>query len=351
MIDYGMLFFLLSFLSGILTKGSLKRGYIIAIIFGNVMILKLVVYILFVKLIQIYLVPFHGFVDFAMVETLKYILLGFAVGGFGYIHIVRKKALKKLQAGNLEKKEIVRRLLNLSVAIYALCESIAVFGLVLFLLSGSTLDFYVFLVLCLVCLGIYFPRYGQWEQWANFQEPKKLRPIWGSTAFVVFFTLWIIVELSLSGGKVLYYQGIVLLENDQYNEAIAAFNEFIEKNPENATAYFYRGRAYQEGNLYTTAITDYSKALEIDSRMAEAYINRGNAYLYKRHIDKSIADFNNAIEIIPDLALAYNNRGFAYYCANQYEKAWDDVNKAQNLGYQVSPTFLKALREASGRQK
>jgi hypothetical protein len=34
-----------------------------------------------------------------------------------------------------------------------------------------------------------------------------------------------------------------------------------------------------------------------------------------------------------------------------YEKAWDDVHKAEGLGWQVHPEFLKALREASGRQK
>ena len=31
----------------------------------------------------------------------------------------------------------------------------------------------------------------------------------------------------------------------------------------------------------------------------------------------------------------------------QYDNAWSDVNKAQALGYQIHPEFLKALREAA----
>jgi tetratricopeptide (TPR) repeat protein len=67
--------------------------------------------------------------------------------------------------------------------------------------------------------------------------------------------------------------------------------------------------------------------------------------------DKALADFNKAIELNPNYALAYNNRGIAYFNKRDYEKAWDDVRKAQKLGCKVHPKFLKALRQASGRQK
>jgi hypothetical protein len=57
--------------------------------------------------------------------------------------------------------------LYLSLIIYGLSESIAIYGLVLFVMAGNSLNFYIFLILCLVCLGIYFPRYSQWESWAK----------------------------------------------------------------------------------------------------------------------------------------------------------------------------------------
>jgi tetratricopeptide (TPR) repeat protein len=64
-----------------------------------------------------------------------------------------------------------------------------------------------------------------------------------------------------------------------------------------------------------------------------------------------LADYNKAIELNPRDANAYNNRAIAYYFKREHDKAWDDVYKAQSLGYQVYTQFLKALREASGRQR
>ena len=49
--------------------------------------------------------------------------------------------------------------------------------------------------------------------------------------------------------------------------------------------------------------------------------------------------------------LSYCNRGVAYYHKREYDKAWEDVHKAQSLGYQVNSGFLKAIREASGREE
>jgi tetratricopeptide (TPR) repeat protein len=81
------------------------------------------------------------------------------------------------------------------------------------------------------------------------------------------------------------------------------------------------------------------------------YFNRGVAYGEKGQHDKAIADFSKAIEINPRDANNYFNRGIAYFFKREYEKAWDDVYKTESLGYRVRPEFLKALREASGRQK
>lgn len=65
---------------------------------------------------------------------------------------------------------------------------------------------------------------------------------------------------------------------------------------------------------------------------------------------KSYQD-TKAIKMNPKYAMAYNNRGVAYYHKGEYDKAWEDVRKAQSLGHQVRPRFLKSLREASGREK
>ena len=78
---------------------------------------------------------------------------------------------------------------------------------------------------------------------------------------------------------------------------------------------------------------------------ADAYYNRGLAYYAKGQHDQAISDYNKAIEINPRFADAYLNRGGAYYFKREYGKAWEDVHKAQDLGLQVHPEFLEALRK------
>ena len=48
-----------------------------------------------------------------------------------------------------------------------LCESIALFGLVLFLLKAYRLDFYVLLGFSLLLMAYHFPRRSTFERWLN----------------------------------------------------------------------------------------------------------------------------------------------------------------------------------------
>ena len=64
------------------------------------------------------------------------------------------------------------RLQTASIVTLALCESVGVFGVVLFVISGSAADFYLFLALSLGLFAIYFPRHDRWEEWARQMAPR-----------------------------------------------------------------------------------------------------------------------------------------------------------------------------------
>ena len=128
-------------------------------------------------------------------------------------------------------------------------------------------------------------------------------------------------------------QGVVLLEEGQYDRAIAYFNKAIEINPKYADAYNNRGNAYAKKGQYDKAIADYNKAIEINPRFAAAYNNRGNAYMGNGQYDKAISDYNKAIEINPRDAFAYDNRGFVYMVKlGNKNKACSDWKRACELG-------------------
>jgi len=119
-----------------------------------------------------------------------------------------------------------------------------------------------------------------------------------------------------------------------------------------AEYYYNRGVAHLRKGQNDQAISDFSMAILLNPKFVMAYNNRGLAYgRDKGRYDKAISDFNKAIELYPSYALAYANRGETCFSKKEYNKAWNDINKAQALGEQVNPKFLKELREALGRER
>jgi tetratricopeptide (TPR) repeat protein len=146
-------------------------------------------------------------------------------------------------------------------------------------------------------------------------------------------------------------QGNSFFEKGQYDQSIAYFNKAVEIDPKDAEAYNNRGVAYDNKGQYDKAIADCTKAIEINPEYELPYNNRCCVYYKRGRYDNAVADCARAIKINPSYAAAYKNRGMAYFYKREYEKAWDDVYKAQNLGYNVNPEFINALRQASGRHE
>ena len=113
----------------------------------------------------------------------------------------------------------------------------------------------------------------------------------------------------------------------------------------NSKEYYNRGLARFEKGETDGAISDFTKAIKKRPRYGMAYYYRAMAYSRKEEYDQAIADYTKAIEIDPQrFAVAYAERALIYYVKKEYDKAWEDVHKAQNLGQEVRPGFLKALR-------
>ena len=135
---------------------TLKARYLAVNFIGLAMIASGFVYAGVVELIKWQLAPFAGFakLDPHTVALLKYAFLALAAAQFGIIKVVQKIMPTK-SVDNLPQTAIIT---------FALCESVAVLGLGLFLLAGQGLDFYIFMVISLGFFTLFFPKYQQWEQ-------------------------------------------------------------------------------------------------------------------------------------------------------------------------------------------
>jgi len=134
----------------------LKARYLAVNFIGLAMIAAVFVYAGVVELIKWQWAPLAGFakLDPRTAGFVKYVCLALAAAQFGIIKIVPKVMPAKS----------VDHLTRAAVITFALCESVAVLGLVLFLLAGNSMDFYVFMVISLGFFYLFFPKYDQWEQ-------------------------------------------------------------------------------------------------------------------------------------------------------------------------------------------
>ena len=142
---------------------TLKARYLAINFIGLAMIASVFVYAGVVELIKWKLAPFAGFatLDPGTVALIKYVFLALAAAQF----VVIKTVQKILSAGSVERLSLT------AIITYALCESVAILGLVLFLLNGNSLDFYVFMVISLGFFYLFFPKYEQWEEAVKAADP------------------------------------------------------------------------------------------------------------------------------------------------------------------------------------
>ena len=135
---------------------TLKARYLAVNFIGLAMIAAVFVYAGVVELIKWRLAPFAGFAKFEpqTAAHLKYVFLALAAVQFGVIKAVQK----------ILPARSVDSLFQAAVITLALCEAVAVLGLGLFLLTGNSLDFYIFMVISLGFFTLFFPKYDQWEQ-------------------------------------------------------------------------------------------------------------------------------------------------------------------------------------------
>ncbi len=134
----------------------LKSRYLVANFIGLAMIVSVFAYAGVVEILKRVLDPFAGFGQ--LTPEFREALRNFLLGAAGVIYFVIMFGQRKLVGKN-------RQLLPAATFLaFALAELVAVFGLLLFLLTGKSLDFYIFFAVSLLYFWVYFPKYSTWEE-------------------------------------------------------------------------------------------------------------------------------------------------------------------------------------------
>jgi len=146
-------------------------------------------------------------------------------------------------------------------------------------------------------------------------------------------------------------RGFVYFHQGKLAAAMSDFSKAIEINPDYADAYNNRGLGYAFQGRFDLALRDFNKAVALNPADAKVYNNRGICFAQRNDLDQALSDFSTALKIDPRTADVYSNRASTYYYLRKYDQAWADVHEAEKLGAVVNRAILKALKEASGRDR
>ncbi len=117
----------------------------------------------------------------------------------------------------------------------------------------------------------------------------------------------------------------------KFDKAIATSEKAVRLDPKHAVTYYKRGIARQTRGEFDKAPADFNQALRFDLQHAGAYAARGVLLQNKGEIEKAIADYDEALRLDPKQAAAIANRGLAWHNLGRYDKASADWTEALRL--------------------
>jgi tetratricopeptide (TPR) repeat protein len=78
---------------------------------------------------------------------------------------------------------------------------------------------------------------------------------------------------------------------NQFDQAVEAYKNAIEINPNNASFYHSLGDAYFELKKWDEAISSYKKAIDLNPNFSWSYYNLGRSFVHKGELDAAISAY------------------------------------------------------------
>ncbi|NJO08846.1 MAG: tetratricopeptide repeat protein [Leptolyngbyaceae cyanobacterium SL_1_1] len=149
------------------------------------------------------------------------------------------------------------------------------------------------------------------------------------SVLVACLTLLALPTWAIGSSDQSFFQlGVASLQAQQYSQAIAAFSQAVEQEPNHAAAYGNRCLAYLRTGQYVQAVADCTQAIERSSNHAEFYLNRGLANYRSGDYLAAINDYDRVLSLKTHDYRAFYNRGLAQFSLANYQAAIADYNQS-----------------------
>ncbi len=139
------------------------------------------------------------------------------------------------------------------------------------------------------------------------------------------------IELRPASAQYLFTYGVILFQQEQYHDALYAFNQVLKIDDRIPDAWVNRGTTRLMLSDSSGALTDYTAAINLNPFNANPYLRRGALYAQQSNYPLALQDLNQAIGIDSTLTQAYFTRALVFYYQKHYSQALSDLNKVLQL--------------------
>ena len=129
--------------------------------------------------------------------------------------------------------------------------------------------------------------------------------------------------------------GVILSDEDHFQEAIRHYNNALTLHPRLETAYSRRAFANYHLEEYDSAVEDYEKALSFDPEDDVVHHNLGIAYAALGNYSRAIQCYDRALEINPDQHTLFF-RFEAYVILNEWDKTRQEIRSPKLEGIDMA---------------
>ncbi|RMF35185.1 MAG: tetratricopeptide repeat protein [Chloroflexi bacterium] len=123
-------------------------------------------------------------------------------------------------------------------------------------------------------------------------------------------------------------QGVALIKQEQYEEALIELEKALELAPEDADVHANLGVAYVNLGRTEEAIAEWQEAIRLNPDHYLAHYNLGVAYDDLGRTEEAIAEWKEAIRANPDYAPAHHELGLAYAGMGRNDEAIAEYREA-----------------------
>lgn len=130
-------------------------------------------------------------------------------------------------------------------------------------------------------------------------------------------------DLSPDMHQIYLHLGLLYVDWQQLDRAIAYFNKAIALKPDYVDAYCNLGNAYYTDFDYFKALACYQKTLELNPNHPQANCNIGTTYFKVREYDKAIQHCEKSLTLNSNIVEAKYNLATSYLITGQMQKGWE----------------------------